>query len=102
MRKKHRLLAWALLLSMVIGLMPSLPATVRAANDGGSVVLNAMDYGADPTGAVDSTRAIQAALEAAREYEAAGKAVKNQVHISWRKRSVTAGKTWISFRIPHE
>ncbi|MBQ7230044.1 MAG: S-layer homology domain-containing protein [Oscillospiraceae bacterium] len=75
MRKKHRLLAWALLLSMVIGLMPSLPATVRAANDGGSVVLNAMDYGADPTGAVDSTRAIQAALEAAREYEAAGKAV---------------------------
>ena len=75
MRKKHRLLAWALLLSMVLGLMPSLPATVRAANDGDAVVINAMDYGADPTGAVDSAEAIQAALEAAREYEAAGKAV---------------------------
>ncbi len=75
MKQTRRLLAWALLLSMVLGLLPSLPAAVRAAGTGEDVVLNAMDYGADPTGAVDSTEAIQAALEAAREYEAAGKSV---------------------------
>ena len=67
MKKTRRLLAWTLLLSMVIGLMPSLPASVRAEAAGDSVVLNVMDYGADPTGAVDSAEAIQAALEAARE-----------------------------------
>ncbi|MBR7178562.1 MAG: discoidin domain-containing protein, partial [Oscillospiraceae bacterium] len=86
MRKTHRLLAWILLLSMILGLLPSLPVPVRAANDSDAVVLNAMDYGADPTGAADSTRAIQAALEAAREYEAAGKTVtlqfpKGEYHI---------------------
>ena len=59
---------------MILWLMPSLPATVQAA-DGDSVVINAMDYGADPTGAIDSTEAIWAALEAAKESEAAGKAV---------------------------
>ena len=75
MRKIHRILAWVLLLSMILGLLPSMSASVSAANDGDAVILNAMDYGADPTGAADSTRAIQAALEAAREYEAAGKTV---------------------------
>jgi len=86
MRKTRRFLAWALLLSMVMGLMPSLPAAVRAAEDNGPVVINAMDYGADPTGAIDSAEAIWAALEAAKALEADGKAVtlkfpKGEYHI---------------------
>ena len=75
MKKSRRFLAWVVLLSMVFGLLPSLPASVSAAEGDGTVVLNAMDYGADPTGAADSTVAIQNALAAAKELEAQGKSV---------------------------
>ena len=73
MRRTKRILAWALLLCMTLSLVPSL--SVRAAGTGEAVVLDAMDYGADPTGAADSTVAIQNALAAARELEAQGKSV---------------------------
>ena len=63
MRRIRRCVAWIVLLCMILGLMPSLPITVRAESAADSVVINAMDYGADPTGAIDSTQAIQAALE---------------------------------------
>ncbi len=84
MRKTRRILAWTLLLSMLLGLMPSLP--VRAEAIGDAVVINALDYGADPTGAADSTVAIQNALAAAKELEDQGKSVtlefpKGEYHI---------------------
>ena len=86
MRTTRKLLAWVLLFGMVLGLLPSAATPVSAVGTGDAVVINAMDYGADPTGAADSTEAIWAALEAAKELEAAGKTVtlefpKGEYHI---------------------
>ena len=78
MKITHRLLALTLIFSMLLGLMPMVSLPVRAATDGDAVVLNAMDYGADPTGAMDSTLAIQNALAAAKELENQGKTVTLQ------------------------
>ena len=69
----RKILAWILLLCMTFGLLPSLAAQVKAESIGDSVVINPMDYGADPTGAVDSTEAIWAALQAAKVLEGEGK-----------------------------
>lgn len=71
---------------MILGMVPAVATPVRAVENGSAVVINAMDYGADPTGAADSAEAIWAALEAAKEFEAAGKSVtlefpKGEYHI---------------------
>lgn len=72
MRTTRKILAWVLLVCMILGLLPSAAIPVRAEETGTAVVANAMDYGADPAGATDSAEAIQAALAAAKELEAAG------------------------------
>ena len=86
MKNVRKILAWVLLLCMTFSLLPSLAAQVKAESIGDSVVINPMDYGADPTGAVDSTEAIWAALQAAKVLEGEGKSVtlkfpKGEYHI---------------------
>ena len=84
MKNAGRLLAWLLVFSMLISAMPGIRAAAEEAD--GTVVVNALDFGADPTGAADSTEAIQRALAAARELENQGKSVtlefpKGEYHI---------------------
>ena len=79
-------MAWILVFSMILSAMPTLTLRASAEAAGESAVLNALDYGADPTGATDSTVAIQKALAAAKELEAQGKSVtlefpKGEYHI---------------------
>ena len=71
----RKIIAWLLVFSMFLSAVPAMApqAAAEAASD--AVVLNALDYGADPTGAADSTVAIQKALAAAKELEAQGKSV---------------------------
>ena len=81
MEKMRKILAWIMAVSMLFSLVPSVAMEARAED---TVVINAMDYGADPTGAIDSAVAIWNALEAAKEYE--GKSVvlefpKGEYHI---------------------
>ena len=73
MRKNKKLLAWVLVCTMLLALLPAAPRVSAEASD--AVVVNALDYGADPTGATDSTVAIQNALAAAKELEDQGKSV---------------------------
>ncbi|MBQ8355240.1 MAG: S-layer homology domain-containing protein [Oscillospiraceae bacterium] len=68
----RKLVAWVLVFAMVLSAVPKLSAS---AEEAGSAVLSALDFGADPTGAADSTVAIQKALAAAKELEEQGKAV---------------------------
>ena len=75
MKNARRFLAWMLVFSMLMTGMPSVALRASAEPAGEAVVVNALDYGADPTGAADSTVAIQKALEAAKELEAQGKSV---------------------------
>ena len=72
----RKVIAWILVFSLLLSAVPALApraAAEEAAAD--AVVLNALDYGADPTGAADSTVAIQNALAAAKELEEQGKSV---------------------------
>ena len=78
MGKIKRALAWVLVLTMILSAMPLLPLRVAAETVGDTVVLSALDFGADPTGATDSAVAIQNALAAAKELEDAGKSVTLQ------------------------
>ena len=71
MKQKRKLFAWLLLLVMVL---TSIPAYDVKAEEVGTVI-NALDYGVDPTGEADSTVAIQKAFAAAKEAEADGKKV---------------------------
>ena len=73
MRKARRMLAWVLMLAMILTSVPFSASKASAAE--GEVVINALDYGADPTGASDSAQAIWEALEAAKAAEAEGKSV---------------------------
>lgn len=75
MGNMKKLLAWVLVFSMLLSAMPALSFSAAAETAGDAVVVNAMDYGADPTGAADSTEAIQKALAAAKELEDQGKSV---------------------------
>ena len=68
----RKLLAWVLVFSMILS---AVPMRSVSAEEAGSAVLSALDFGADPTGAADSTVAIQKALAAAKELEEQGKAV---------------------------
>ena len=72
MKQKRKFLAWLLLLALVFTSIPAIPA--RAENKADKVI-NALDYGADPTGETDSTEAIWDALQAAKEAEADGSSV---------------------------
>lgn len=74
MRKTKRLLAWVLMLAMILTSVPFTASESKAA-DSEEIVINALDYGADPTGASDSAQAIWEALEAAKAAEAEGKSV---------------------------
>ena len=75
MKNARRFLAWMLVFSMLMTGMPSVALRASAEPVGEAVVVNALDYGADPTGAADSTVAIQKALEAAKALEDQGKTV---------------------------
>ena len=75
MKKARKLLAWVLIFSMLMSGMPHLAPRAAAESANDAVVLSALDFGADPTGAADSTVAIQNALAAAKELEAQGKSV---------------------------
>ena len=59
MKNARRFLAWMLVFSMLMTGMPSVALRASAEPVGEAVVVNALDYGADPTGATDSTVAIQ-------------------------------------------
>ena len=72
MKQKRKFLAWLLLLAMVFTSIPAIPAKAEVATD---KVINALDYGVDPTGETDSTEAIWEALQAAKEAEADGSSV---------------------------
>ena len=52
----RKLLAWVLVFSMILS---AVPMRSVSAEEAGSAVLSALDFGADPTGAADSTVAIQ-------------------------------------------
>ena len=73
MKNARKLLAWLLIFSMLLSGMPTIRAAAEAADE--TAVVNALDYGADPTGATVSTVAIQKALDAAKELEDQGKSV---------------------------
>ena len=75
MKNIRKLVSWILVFSMLLSLVPAVATRAAAESASDSVVLNAMDYGADPTGAADSTVAIQNALAAAKELEDQGKSV---------------------------
>ena len=75
MAKLNRALAWILVFCMILSAMPSLSLRASAEPTGDAVVVSVLDYGADPTGAADSTVAIQKALDAAKELENQGKSV---------------------------
>ena len=70
MKNARKLLAWLLVFTMLLSALPPIQAAAETA-----VTINALDYGADPTGATDSTVAIQNALSAAKELEEQGKSV---------------------------
>ena len=74
MKTARKMLAWVLMFAMILTGMPLTASEAKAA-EGSDVVINALDYGADPTGAADSAEAIWAALCAAKEAEAEGKSV---------------------------
>ena len=46
----HKLVAWVLVFAMILSAMPKLSASAEEAD---TAVLNALDFGADPTGAAD-------------------------------------------------
>ena len=71
----RRTIAWILVFCMMLSALPAMAPRAAAEAAAEAVVLNALDYGADPTGAVDSAVAIQNALAAAKEQEAQGKSV---------------------------
>ncbi len=62
---------WILIFGMLVQSFAFMPQRVYAAESGG-VVINPVDYGADPTGKTDSAEAIWAAFEAAKEATEAG------------------------------
>ena len=69
MKKSKRILSLLLAALMLLGTVSSLPMTVSAAKPesaAADVVINPVDYGADPSGVKDSTDAIWKALEAAK------------------------------------
>ena len=71
MKQMKKVLAWLLLFAMVFSGIPAYDAKAEEAD----VIINALDYGVDPTGEADSTEAIWNALAAAKEAEAGGKSV---------------------------
>lgn len=67
MKVKNRKQAWAFLLALCLLLQPFGTGNVYVqAKASSGVVINALDYGADPTGVKDSARAIQEAFAAAK------------------------------------
>ena len=72
MKQKRKFLAWLLLLALVFTSIPAVPANAETTTD---KVINAVDFGADPTGEMDSTEAIWNALQAAKEAQADGSSV---------------------------
>lgn len=67
MKVKNRKQVWAFLLALCLLLQPFGTGNVYVqAKASSGVVINALDYGADPTGVKDSARAIQEAFAAAK------------------------------------
>ena len=89
MKQKRKFLAWLLLLALVFTSIPAVPANAETTTD---KVINAVDFGADPTGEMDSTEAIWNALQAAKEAQADGSSVtlefpEGEYHIYKDKRA---------------
>ena len=74
MKRMKKIVAWMLLFVLVFTSVPSFETAAKEASED-DVVINALDYGVDPTGEADSTVAIQKAFAAAKEAEADGKKV---------------------------
>lgn len=68
MKPRHQKQIWAFLLVLCMILQPILVQMPDVqASEETSVIIDPVDYGADPTGMTDSTRAIQEAFEAAKQ-----------------------------------
>ena len=85
MKRMRKIVAWMLLFVLVLTSVPSFETDAKVISEDG-VVINVLDYGADPTGEADSTEAIWNALQAAKEAEADGTQVtlefpKGEYHI---------------------
>ena len=66
MKRMKKIVAWMLLFVLVFTSVPSFETAAKEASED-DVVINALDYGVDPTGEADSTVAIQNAFAAAKK-----------------------------------
>lgn len=69
--KTRKALSALLTLALLLGLVTPITPVARAAAEDSGVTFNVLDYGADPTGAKESSHAVQDALAAAAEEDPA-------------------------------
>ena len=72
---KKKLVAFLMAVCMAVPSFGTVGATVEAADKEEAKVIDVTKYGADPTGATDSTPANKKAIEAAK------KVTKNRIHL---------------------
>ena len=72
MKKGKRIFTWLLVMCMFFSNLYLVPSAAQESK-AEEIVINVLEYGADPTGATDSAEAIWHALQAAKEAEQDGK-----------------------------